>query len=763
MGGGTFGGMTGFGGWMTRMVGGGQMGMGGMNGGIDGMNGGMGSMGGGEDLAGFGGGIDDSLSNCSEEERGAITIVDGSHLLYTPARGFSGTDAFMYTVDDGNGGTASELVLIQVNNSNDPPIAVSDLYIVPGDGALHALDVLANDRDIDGDSFRITDVTDSDSGTEISISPDGQHLLYRGPEDFEGYDLFEYRIEDDAGSSASALVRVTVESIAHDPVASNDSFQVEGDEDAVELDVLENDSNAPDDNDQLQITQVSNPSEGGTVSIGEGSDLLLYQPVADFSGQETFTYMIINDHGRQALATVTIDVSQPKIFAGAVDDTYLSIAQDTEDFTSLDVRKNDFHTLDITIQLISVESPEHGTAIIDEMGETILYKPDAGFTGTDSFHYVVRELDGQLHQAEVTVQIQPTEPITKWATFTTYAMDRSTGEVLTEVAVDESFDLVTFVQDVRPFMSADEAGVFAAYLDVLYPADVVQVEHLSEIQFSDAFSNVQTGDVSKLGILDDVGAMQTGFSPLGNQPVELFRVTFTGFLPGTAVFTTDPADNLPQNGTLIFQPPTELDPEKIKLTETIVEIVAPDPLRFLDVNGDDIVTPMDALHVINDLNYHGSRAIGAGTPDGEGEFARGSSLSPENLDVNQDHYITPLDVLEIINYLNENTQQPKPTGTASSHLSEVAALAEGEASEVLARFSFEDLGDLTVSSGEAQEPSGEQTSQVAVGQNDDTRFQASAARQTASRLNDVALADLFAEDDESLESLIRELTATLDG
>jgi hypothetical protein len=57
------------------------------------------------------------------------------------------------------------------------------------------------------------------------------------------------------------------------------------------------------------------------------------------------------------------------------------------------------------------------------------------------------------------------------------------------------------------------------------------------------------------------------------------------------------------------------------------------------------VTPLDALHIINNLNTNGSRAL-----------AEGEELSYDNrLDVNRDAYITPLDALSIINYLNNRT------------------------------------------------------------------------------------------------------------
>ena len=65
----------------------------------------------------------------------------------------------------------------------------------------------------------------------------------------------------------------------------------------------------------------------------------------------------------------------------------------------------------------------------------------------------------------------------------------------------------------------------------------------------------------------------------------------------------------------------------------------------LDINGDGVVSPVDALSVINDLNENGSRAVGNGA---EGETAAAEA----RLDVNGDNFISPADALLLINHLN---------------------------------------------------------------------------------------------------------------
>ncbi len=65
-----------------------------------------------------------------------------------------------------------------------------------------------------------------------------------------------------------------------------------------------------------------------------------------------------------------------------------------------------------------------------------------------------------------------------------------------------------------------------------------------------------------------------------------------------------------------------------------------DPADQLDVNRDGLVTPQDAIIVINRLNELGASENAA---DLQIDFDR---------DVNQDETITPLDALLVINWLN---------------------------------------------------------------------------------------------------------------
>lgn len=78
------------------------------------------------------------------------------------------------------------------------------------------------------------------------------------------------------------------------------------------------------------------------------------------------------------------------------------------------------------------------------------------------------------------------------------------------------------------------------------------------------------------------------------------------------------------------------------------------PQAALDVNADGIISPIDALLVINYIN------------DGLPTFLPPTNFQPAPfIDVNGDESVTPLDVLLVINHLNEQSNTPGGEGEAS--------------------------------------------------------------------------------------------------
>lgn len=148
----------------------------------------------------------------------APAISPTGQLAFTPAPNANGTATVNVTLRD-NGGTANggidtsaaQVLTITVTAVDDAPVAVNDSATVEEDSGANAIDVLANDTDIDGGPMLVTTVTQPANGT-VAITGGGTGLTYQpdagysnDPPD-EAEDTFTYTLN--GGSTATVAVTV---------------------------------------------------------------------------------------------------------------------------------------------------------------------------------------------------------------------------------------------------------------------------------------------------------------------------------------------------------------------------------------------------------------------------------------------------------------------------------------------------------------------------------------------------------------------------
>jgi regulation of enolase protein 1 (concanavalin A-like superfamily) len=147
-----------------------------------------------------------SLQDVGQPAHGSVEKLEDK-ILYTAAMGFSGTDSFAYTVNDGK--KTSKKAYVKVNiDKNQGPLALDD-HIMLYSGNTSAIAVLGNDVDREGDSVYIDSFTQPLMGTLIK---QGNLLVYTSSKNNAAVDSFHYVASDGYSLSDTCTVHITVKS-----------------------------------------------------------------------------------------------------------------------------------------------------------------------------------------------------------------------------------------------------------------------------------------------------------------------------------------------------------------------------------------------------------------------------------------------------------------------------------------------------------------------------------------------------------------------
>ena len=176
----------------------------------------------------------------------------------------------------------------------------------------------------------------------------------------------------------------------------------------VDIDIFANDTGIPADG-TLTFTNPSN----GTLVLNDGGtpdditdDFLVYTPDDGFNGTDTFEYTVCDALGNCDTAIVTITVGTPPVL-NVVDDS-LSTPENTP--VDIDIFAND--TGIPADGTLTFTNPSNGTLVLNDGGtpdditdDFLVYTPDDGFNGTDTFEYTVCDALGNCDTAIVTITV----------------------------------------------------------------------------------------------------------------------------------------------------------------------------------------------------------------------------------------------------------------------------------------------------------------------------------------------------------------------
>ncbi|NNC75975.1 MAG: tandem-95 repeat protein, partial [Acidimicrobiia bacterium] len=206
-------------------------------------------------------------------------------------------------VDDATPSLSETAAFAWAIAENSAPDAGADLYEVGPGGTLvvSAPGVMGNDSDPDGDGLTASLVVGPSAGT-LTFDPDGAFTyVHNGGSTVE--DAFVYQVDDGRGGLTLATVKISVAEPNLPPILAAD-FLVILEDGVGSLVPLLNDSDP--NGDALTLLEFSQPEFGVLVPAAAGA--LAYTPPADFFGEVTSTYTVVDGQGGVVSGLISITV-----------------------------------------------------------------------------------------------------------------------------------------------------------------------------------------------------------------------------------------------------------------------------------------------------------------------------------------------------------------------------------------------------------------------------------------------------------------------
>ncbi|QYJ77938.1 tandem-95 repeat protein [Shewanella acanthi] len=325
-------------------------------------------------------------------------------LTFTPDTDFVGNDALQYKVADEHGLMSNvATVYFTVLDVNDAPVAEDDTATVDEDASVE-IDILANDTDIeDGKPDPATVlIIQSPQHGRVSVDPITGVVTYTPDKDYFGPDSFVYLVDDSGNASPEeppvhsnpATVTITVNPVNDAPVAKDDDIILEETDLPVVINILGNDLDVDGTILGSSVTIVAQP-QLGTVAVNPVTGLVEYTPSLNYNGYDEFTYQVKDDQGAISnIAKVLLSIVAVND-APVADEQSINLDEDSSASVILTGYDIEGSALSFTI----IQLPAHGTLSGD--APTLVYTPNAGFSGEDTLVFKVS--DGELDSNEATV------------------------------------------------------------------------------------------------------------------------------------------------------------------------------------------------------------------------------------------------------------------------------------------------------------------------------------------------------------------------
>ncbi len=237
-------------------------------------------------------------------------LLENGEVTFTPAADYFGAASFTFTISDGNGGEITHDFALEIEDTNEAPIAFDDEFNADEDNAIviNIADLLSNDSDAEDGTPIFDGVISKPIHGAIAYNYDGT-LTYTPNANYNGDDNFTYQVKDSEGKIATATVNLVLSAVNDAPIAT--ALSADAVEDTLATIIVPAASDIEDG--VIALT----PGNVRFVSIRIGVDVwvnsdgnISYNAAPDFNGTDIFSYKVRDSDGAWSLPQiVTVNVT----------------------------------------------------------------------------------------------------------------------------------------------------------------------------------------------------------------------------------------------------------------------------------------------------------------------------------------------------------------------------------------------------------------------------------------------------------------------
>jgi hypothetical protein len=327
---------------------------------------------------------------------GLATVTADNQVRYDPPPGRSGAFRCTYEVINDQGLRASASIIVSVREpllTNRPPEVVNDSLTVEV-GRTASIDVVANDRDPDGPSDRLTLVS-STAPTLGTATRTGNVITFVAGRE-TGTTTINYQVADIEGAVSLGFLRVRiVEPVNQPPIAVADTQSIFGPGVPTQFSVLANDSDPDQTPGGLSVVSASRVSGDGTVSLS--GNVVTITPNPDFIGQVVASYTMRDGGGLTATATATLTIAPPLNRPPDARDDTAEVVNGGSVTVAVLFNDTDPDGDRLTVRIVGPPDSRLGSATLS--GDRITFVATPGASGTAVVGYEVS--DGEFSDTAV--------------------------------------------------------------------------------------------------------------------------------------------------------------------------------------------------------------------------------------------------------------------------------------------------------------------------------------------------------------------------